>query len=96
MATLFKLGQVIMTAGIEALLKDEKNEFNHVDLSKILYRHQSGDDGDTCAEDKEANQFAIKQGNLRIMSVYKLMTVTLWVITEHNRSYTTILLPEEY
>jgi len=93
MAMLFKLGQVLMTSSVEALLKDEQS---HVDLSKILYRHQSGDDGDICAEDKQANQFAIKQGNLRIMSVYKLTTVTLWVITEHDRSYTTVLLPEEY
>jgi len=96
MAMLFKLGQVVMTAGVEALFNDKQSELSHVDLTQLLYRHQSGDDGDTCVEDKQANQFAIKQGDLRIMSVYKLTTVTLWIITEHNRSYTTILLPEEY
>jgi len=96
MAMLFKLGQVVMTAGVEALINDKQGELSHIDLSKILNRHQSGDDGDTCTEDKQANQFAIKQGDLRIMSVYKLTSVTLWIITEHNRSYTTILLPEEY
>jgi len=96
MSGLFKLGQVVMSSGIEALMRDKQSELYNIDLSKLLYRHQTGDDGDVCAEDHEANLFAIKQGDLRIMSVYKFASVTVWIITEHDRSYTTILLPEDY
>jgi len=97
MDMLFKLGQVVMTSGIEALLNDEERQkVNGIELTQLLYRHQCGDDGDVCAEDKEANQLAIKQGDLRVFSVYKHETVTVWIITEHDRSYTTVLLPEEY
>mgnify|MGYP000297043750 CR=1 FL=1 len=96
MPRLFKLGQVVITASIEILRKDEQSELSSTDLSKLLYRHQCGDDGDVGAEDHEANQQAIKQGDLRIMSVYKLDTITVWIITEHDRSYTTVLLPEDY
>ena len=96
MQQLFKLGQVVMTAGIEALLEGERSKLNGIDLTQLLYRHQCGDDGDVGAEDHEANQLAIKQGDLRVFSVYKLEMVTVWIITEHDRSYTTVLLPEEY
>jgi len=92
----FKLGQVVITSGIETLLQDERQKLNRIELSQLLYRHQSGDDGDTSLEDKQSNQLAIKQGDLRVFSVYKLATITVWIITEYNRSYTTVMLPEEY
>jgi len=96
MEKLFNLGQVVMTAGVEALLEGERQNPNGINLTHLLYRHQCGDDGDVGAEDHESNLLAIKKGDLRIMSVYKLATETIWIISEHDRSYTTVLLPEEY
>ena len=96
MAALFKLGQVVMSSGIAALMQDKQSELYNIDLSKLLYRHQTGDDGDVDAEDHESNQLAIEQGDLRVFSVYKFASVTVWIITEHDRSYTTVLLPEDY
>lgn len=62
----------------------------------LFDRHITGDWGDLCEEDKQENEFSVKHG-LRILSAYTLSTgVKVWVITEANRSTTTILLPEEY
>lgn len=63
---------------------------------ELLARHISGDWGDLGAEDKEENELSLKEG-FRILSAYKLPTgQKLWVITEADRSATTILKPEEY
>ena len=96
MQQLFKLGQIVISSSIGLMLKDKDSELYGIDLTELLYRHQCGDDGDVCKEDRASNQFAIDQGTLRIFSVYKYKTVTVWVITEHDRSYTTVLLPEDY
>ena len=61
----------------------------------LLARHQSGDWGNVPAEDALSNQEAIERG-YRIMSVYPLETGKVWIITEADRSVTTVLLPEEY
>ena len=61
----------------------------------LLARHQSGDWGNVPAEDALSNQEAIERG-YRIMSVYPLETAKVWIITEADRSVTTVLLPEEY
>ena len=65
----------------------------------MLERHLTGDWGDVDPEDKDANEFALEEG-LRIMSVYHLgdsqNPVTFWLITEADRSVTTLLLPEDY
>ncbi len=63
--------------------------------SVSLTRHQAGDWGELDEEDKKANQDALAYG-LRIMSVYRVLGVRFWVITEANRASTTIMLPEEY
>jgi hypothetical protein len=61
----------------------------------LLSRHQRGDWGDLCKEDKQTNEQALATGE-RIFSSYQLATAKFWVITEADRSVTTILLPEEY
>ena len=69
----------------------------------LLERHQSGDWGQLSEEDKEANREALADGG-RLMSVYPLADEILadgkapvvWMITEADRSVTTMLLPEEY
>jgi hypothetical protein len=63
---------------------------------ELLLRHVNGDWGDLDDEDKKENELSVKEG-FRILSAYELDTgVKLWVITEWDRSVTTILLPEEY
>ena len=61
-----------------------------------IARHQCGDWGDVDAEDARANDQALVNGT-RLFSVYTLPTgVRVWVITEWDRSATTLLLPDEY
>lgn len=85
----FKAGQIVYTRGVAALnLPIEQ-------LLGLLARHLAGDWGDLCAEDAQANDTAVEQG-FRILSSYKVGQVTIWLITEWDRSVTTFLLPEEY
>ena len=88
---LFPLGMVVMTPGAASLLADSE-----MPSRRFIERHQEGDWGDLCEEDAQANPDAIEQGD-RILSAYKLEGgQKLWVITEADRSVTTLLLPEEY
>ena len=88
---LFPLGMVVMTPGAAALLEDTGTP-----SLQILARHQFGDWGDLCEDDVQTNRDAILFGE-RILSAYKLEGGRkLWVITEADRSVTTLLLPEEY
>jgi hypothetical protein len=100
---LFQLGQVVMTAGVAAeCAKDQA----FADLiPKCLFRHQTGDWGNVCEEDKATNDDAAKHDQ-RILSAYTIDPSkgesqgwgenTLWVITEWDRSVTTFLFPDEY
>lgn len=88
----FEPGNVHSTPGVNAKLKDAG--FMIVSLN----RHINGDWGSMCDEDKAANEEALVDG-LRLMSVYKRKDHpddTIWIITEADRSATTILLPSEY
>ena len=89
---LFKLGQVVATPGAIALLEHHETLLTP---NSILFRHVSGDDGDVCEEDKQVNKHAIEHG-FRILSSYPVNGETIWIITEADRSSTTILLPSEY
>lgn len=61
-----------------------------------LRRHNGGDWGELDEHDRRENETSVQHG-FRILSAYKLRTgVTVWIITEADRSSTTILLPEEY
>lgn len=87
----FESGQVVFTPGTIDLLAAGYNLFNP------LARHLMGDWGDVGEHDKQENDFALEKGNLRIFSVYRLNDgVKVWIITEADRSVTTILLPSEY
>ena len=87
---LFPLGRVVATPGaLELLDRMTANGFY------LLQRHQSGDWGNISAEDAIENDFSVVYGN-RILSSYSLGTERLWIITEADRSSTTLLLPEEY
>jgi hypothetical protein len=92
--TTFKLGQTVMTSGI-AIACNEDKEFRNF-VSESFMKYCEADWGDTCEEDKELNDQALKTGD-RILAVYKKEGLeTIWIITEWDRSATTILFPSEY
>jgi hypothetical protein len=90
----FPLGRVVATPG--ALKQLEQHGIDALDL---LARHVVGDWGEVCAEDAQANDTALMQGN-RLLSAYALSSgevdTRIWIITEWDRSLTTLLLPSEY
>lgn len=70
-------------------------EVHGVSPQHLLLRHVQGDWGDLSEEDQEANADALASGG-RLMSSYKMGEETVWVITEWDRSSTTLLMPSEY
>lgn len=89
----FQTGQVMMTVGVQNLIA--KETIKDFDITKCIRRHVTGDWGDLCEEDKITNNKALI-GQGRLFSSYELNGVKIWVITEWDRSVTTILLPDEY
>lgn len=87
----FNPGRIVATPGALALCEEYG-----IDLSAHLLRHIAGDWGDLCGSDKRANERALRDGS-RILSAYDLPEGgKLWIITEWDRSATTVLLPDEY
>jgi len=88
---MFKLGQLLVTPGaLEALQASGQSPW------VFLTRHLAGDWGDLCVEDKRLNDEAVQDGS-RILSAYSTSRgAKVWLITEADRSATTILLPDEY
>jgi len=83
------LGRTVVTANARNVLSD-------ADINTALTRHQSGDWGEVCESDRRANNTAVKNDE-RILSAYtSSIGDKFWVITEADRSYTTVLLPEDY
>jgi hypothetical protein len=87
----FSLGRIVATPGaLEALQQANQSPFEFIE------RHQAGDWGELCAEDIRENEFSLKNG-FRLLSAYRtLHDVKVWIITEADRSVTTLLLPHEY
>jgi hypothetical protein len=90
-AQLFPLGQIVATPGaLEALEASRQNP------AEFLGRHARGDWGELSADDIAENEFSLKNG-FRLLSSYLTANgQKLWVITEEDRSLTTVLLPDEY
>ena len=85
------MGQILATPDALRVM-DEAGE----NPLRLLKRHVHGDWGDLCAFDVDANELALRQG-MRVLSAYVLSTgERVWIITEADRSFTTILTPEEY
>ena len=87
----FRLGTVLITPGaILALVEANQSALD------LLERHAYGDWGELTGEDWQANEDALQEGT-RLFSAYTLTTDRrLWIITEADRSVTTLLLPMEY
>jgi hypothetical protein len=84
------LGRIVATPGALKLLSEEGGHpFDY------LARHATGDWGELCAFDRCQNEIALRDG-YRVLSSYKVPAGRVWIITEADRSVTTILLPEEY
>jgi len=85
------LGKIVATPGaLDALEKSGEPPI------KFLIRHRQCDWGIVCAEDWEANDRDLEDGG-RILSAYRTSTgIKIYIVTEWDRSATTILLPEEY
>ena len=96
---IFPTGSIVATRGVYDLAC-ENPEFARF-IQKSLNRHVKGDWGDLDDEDKRANDQALKEGN-RLLSAYnddrfpRHGVATIWIITEADRSVTTILFPDEY
>jgi hypothetical protein len=84
------LGRVLATPGALKLLVEVGGH-----LFELLARHATGDWGDLCKYDRRQNEIALR-GGYRVLSSYETTAGTVWIITEADRSVTTILLPEEY
>ena len=90
-AMLFPLGDLVATRGALSVL-----EKNGVVPMRLVSRHIKGDWGDVPRDDAAANTDALRIG-ARLLSSYELPDGTrIWIITEADRSATTLLLPEEY
>ncbi|HMP06705.1 MAG TPA: type I restriction endonuclease subunit M [Lacipirellulaceae bacterium] len=85
----FPLGRTVITANALATLPPD-------DVPAAIRRHVTGDWGELCPEDREENERSLREGG-RLFSVYRDRGgVKFWVITECDRSVTTVLLPEDY
>jgi hypothetical protein len=84
------LGRVVATpAALKLLTETREHPF------ELLARHATGDWGELCAFDRRQNELALRDG-YRVLSSYETMAGRVWIITEADRSITTILLPEDY
>jgi hypothetical protein len=84
------LGRIVATPGaLEVLAEAGADPFHY------LARHASGDWGDLDAHDRRENELSLQHG-WRVLSSYPVGETRVWVITEADRSVTTILLPEDY
>jgi hypothetical protein len=87
---LFPLGRVVATPGVLDHLT-----VNHIHALAYLMRHQSGDWGEVPPEDARENDLSVQNG-LRVLSAYMIAGHRVWIITEWDRSVTTLLFPHEY
>jgi hypothetical protein len=88
--SLLPLGHVYATPGALALLAEAG-----VTPTELLSRHAAADWGDIPADDAAENRLSLEQG-FRVMSSYDVGGARIWVITEADRSSTTLLLPSDY
>ena len=87
----FQPGILTATPGALEALEDAKQS-----PMEFVQRHLNGDWGEVCKEDAAENELSVKEG-FRILSAYRTrLNVRIWIITEADRSATTILLPSEY
>lgn len=87
---LFALGQIVATPTVL-----EHLEKHGINASDYLNRHVRGDWGDVSKSDAAENDFALNR-RLRLLSAYTVAKERIWILTEADRSVTTLLFPSEY
>ena len=88
----FPLGHVVATPGALEAVRE-----NGVDVLALVRRHASGDWGDLCEGEALANDLALDPAcPARLLSAYETEAGRIWILTEADRSATTVLLPSEY
>ena len=88
---IFSLGRILATPGALNALEESAES-----PSFFLDRHARCDWGEVCPEDRKENELALREG-FRLMSVYRTKKgIICWIVTEADRSVTTVLLPSEY
>ncbi|QDU01948.1 hypothetical protein V6x_16310 [Gimesia chilikensis] len=93
---MIRQNQRSFTAGQIMATSDVLQQIPEYEVQRALARHLSGDWGDCCLEDSGANEEALQSGG-RLFSVYHTADgIKFWIITEADRSATTVLLPENY
>lgn len=93
----FETGRLVMTSGIAEAM--QRSVAFSVFVSSCIQRYVNADWGNTHPNDCKLNRQAIRYGNERIVAVYANpdnLNEIIWIITEADRSYTTILFPDEY
>jgi hypothetical protein len=83
------LGRIAVTPGAKAALTKDQ-------IDELIGRHASADPGDLDEHDLAMNLLAVANGGDRVLSSYAVGETKLFVITEHDRSLTTVLLRREY
>lgn len=96
----FEIGRLVASRGIMEQIESEAlsdNDFRTF-INKSFERYIKCDWGDLDEEDKALNDNAVERGDLRILAAYIRPETKekIWIITEADRSYTTILFPNEY
>ena len=89
----FTLGEIVVTRGIYE--KMNCDTLFALEVYKCILKYRKQDWGDTCLEDKIENSNALKNG-YRIFAVYNINENTIFIITEADRQYTTIMFNHEY
>lgn len=90
----FSLGQMVMTQGVASECETDQ-KFNDFVLTSIG-RHTRGDWGNLSQGDKAENNYSLGK-HLRLLSAYEMEGLPkIWIITEADRSVTTVLFPDEY
>lgn len=89
----FSLGQTVITQGVNMLM--EEGSLSKTEVNKMFLDHATGEWGELTKTDQKMNEKAIKDGD-RILSKYTKNGYEFYVITEADRSVTTVLLTDEY
>ena len=94
----FEMGRLVITTALQQELTESDTEKGwHDEINLLVSRHLFGDFGDMDENDTAQNNAAIASGEDRVMSSYTTTKgIKLWVITEWDRSITTLLRPEDY
>ena len=90
----FDLGKIVMTLNISDNM--DKNYKFYQEVVESLEKYKLCDWGKTDDGDKEVNDYAVKNGEDSILAVYSTCKGDIWILTEWDRSCTTILFPNEY